>query len=62
MTYDRESKLFLCLSALVYWHEQGNGHIDESWWDEAKELVEECIEDAKNKDTHPTTGAGRGEA
>jgi len=27
------------LSKLVYWHDQDNGHIDESWWDEARSLL-----------------------
>jgi len=26
------------LSTLVYWHDHGNGHIDKSWWNEARKL------------------------
>ena len=26
------------MSTLVYWHDEG-GHVDASWWDEARKLV-----------------------
>ncbi len=29
-----------CLAVLLYWHDQDNGHIDESWWVDARRLVE----------------------
>ena len=28
-----------CVAVLVYWHDRDNGHIDESWWGEARALV-----------------------
>lgn len=34
---DKIGELEELLSTLVYWHDQG--HIDESWWDEARNLV-----------------------
>lgn len=27
------------IGVLVYWHDQDNGHIDESWWVEARKLA-----------------------
>jgi hypothetical protein len=35
----RITELEAALSTLVYWHNHDNGHIDESWWDEAARVL-----------------------
>ena len=27
------------LSTIVYWHDQPDGHVDESWWEAARETL-----------------------
>ena len=36
---DRLVTVVQCLDTLVHWHSDGSGHIDESWWGEARRLV-----------------------
>jgi hypothetical protein len=35
---ERAEKLEACLSTIVYWHDEC-GHVDSSWWGEARSLV-----------------------
>jgi len=36
-------EIYECLETLLYWHdrEEIDGRIDETWWDEARRIVEE---------------------
>lgn len=42
------------LSTLLYWHGRDNGHIDESWWEEARRATD-------NKATHAPQTLREGE-